>query len=203
MGLPFRGYDHPTSDTIECYSMGWLQGQELEEIEEHLLVCKDCQSRVEAEDAFTQGIRFAGRALTQPPSAARRPLVLGWRWGYVAAAAALLILILAGSRWPPLRQAGPPAIVVLESTRGAQTRTVAARQPLILVMDVTGLPQLAEYELEVVDASGQAIFQALGTRQNNQVRGKLAHGLPRGAYFARLYARGGDMLREFALTVNP
>jgi len=197
--LPFWDDEHPADETIECYSMGRLLEPELEEFEEHVLVCQNCQTRVEAEDAFTEGMRAAGRVLSQSPARARRPLVFGWRWAYGAVAVALLVLMVIG--WPSLRPVAPPAIVMLEAARGAQAPTLKAGQPLILVMDLTGLPEPAGYELEVVGGSGNLILKAPGIRQNNQLRCTLPHGLPRGVYYARLYARGGDLLREFALTV--
>ena len=59
---------HIEDDLIERYSMGRLTEPELSEVEEHLLICTQCQERVEAEDRFT---RAARAALSRPESAVR------------------------------------------------------------------------------------------------------------------------------------
>ena len=77
-----------------------------------------------------------------------------------------------------------------------------AGNPLALVLDLTGLQQLPKYKLEIVDAAGRPVFQSNGAPRNNQLQAALAKGLTAGAYFVRVYALTGELLREYALTVR-
>jgi len=109
----------------------------------------------------------------------------------------VVLLTFAASQLPLWRQAAAPAVVVLQTTRGTTANSVAAGRALTLSVDLTDLPQLPEYKLEVVDDAGRLAFQTMAVPQNHQLRSTLAHGLPAGAYFARLYSPGGELLREF------
>jgi len=67
---------------------------------------------------------------------------------------------------------------------------------------LTGLQPLASYRLEIVDAAGRPAYQSTEAVRNDNLQTTLARGLPAGAYFVRLYNPGGELLREYALTVQ-
>ena len=195
---------HPSAETIENYSMGRLAGIELDNFEEHLIVCQKCQGLVAAEDAFGQAMRGAAQAF-HPQVAPQRPhriSILRPAWAWALALPAIALLLFLSSRFPFGRLSAAPALVTLQTTRGAVTDSIAAGQSLILAMDLTGLPQLPQYKLEVVDSAGNPVIESQTTRQNNQVRCPLEHGLPHGSYFVRLYSPAGELLREAALVVH-
>jgi hypothetical protein len=48
--------------------MGQLYGEELEQFEEHLLLCEHCQVVVADEDEFLTGMRGAGALVSTPAS---------------------------------------------------------------------------------------------------------------------------------------
>jgi len=195
---------HATTDMLENYSLGRLSGSALEQFEEHLLICQQCQERLAAEDAFTEAMHDAAMALGQKAAAPSRWMLALWpkpAWAFGLAALALLIF--AGAHWPS-RHGAPaqPAVVLLQAMRGSESQPVASGRPLTLAFDLTDLPQLAHYKLEVVDAGGRPVFQATAAPDNSRVQAVVAKGLPGGAYFARIYAPSGELLREYALTVR-
>jgi len=200
--LQFADDRHAADEVLERYSSGRLASPELAEFEEHLLVCQFCQDRLAREDAFRQGMHDAGAALPQP----RR--VSPWRspksaWALGLAAAGLIVF--AGIEWRSFeRPADPPAVILLRTTRGAENPALAAGpagKPLTLVPDLTGLQPLGSYRLEIVDAAGRPAYQSTEAVRNDKLQATLARGLPAGAYFVRLYSPGGELLREYALTV--
>jgi anti-sigma factor RsiW len=201
---PRAGAQHPPAEMIESYSMGRLAASELEEFEEHLIACPKCQNLVAAEDAFTQGMRGAAQAFHPPLALGRkhRPWSLHPSPAWAFALPVIALLLFSASRFPFARHFTPTVLVSLQTTRGAVTDSIAAGQPLILAMDLTGLPQLPAYKLEVVDSTGHPVFHSQAIPQNNQVRSSLGRGLPRGAYFVRLYSSTGELLRESALAVH-
>ncbi|HVN06169.1 MAG TPA: hypothetical protein VMT86_17225 [Bryobacteraceae bacterium] len=196
--MSFDGDCHATDDQLESYSLGRLAGFELQQFEEHLLVCNACQDRLAREDAIADGMRSAARALESQPVTTRRmsPKLL---WAYGLAAAALLAVIVAPralTRHPAVQ----PALVVLQANRGPESVTAAARTALTLALDLTDLRSFPEYRIEVVDANGRPVFQAKAAPANNSLRVTLADGLSRGAYFVRLYSPAQELLREYSLT---
>ena len=56
-------------DVLERYAMGTLSGPDFIPLEEHLLVCTTCQSRLAALEDFVQVIRSALAALALHPVA--------------------------------------------------------------------------------------------------------------------------------------
>jgi hypothetical protein len=54
---------HPPEELLELYSLGMASQAELTALEEHLLTCSDCQTRLEDAEAFIVAIRFALREL--------------------------------------------------------------------------------------------------------------------------------------------
>ena len=50
--------DHPTEADIEAYAFSRFENQSEVALEEHLLVCADCQQRLSTEDAFIAVVRL-------------------------------------------------------------------------------------------------------------------------------------------------
>ena len=182
--------------------MNCLAGQELAEFEEHLLVCEPCQDRLACEDSIRQRVRDGAAVLQRQRVAVLwRTPKLAWALGLAAAGLA----IFAASAQFLRRSSAPPAVILLQATRGTQTTLAAApaAAPLALILDLTGLRQFSEYKLEIVDAGGRPAFQSNGSPRNNRLQAALPRGLAPGVYFVRVYAPAGELLREYALTVHP
>jgi hypothetical protein len=201
--VQFADNRHASDEVLERYSMNRLAGLELAGFEEHLLVCESCQDRLAREDSIRQRVRD-GEAVLQQPRAA-----VWWRLSRLAWASGLVavgLVVFAGSAWQSLhRSAAPPAVILLQTTRGTENPTLAAApagKPLTLVLDLTYLQQSSEYRLEIVDAAGHPALQSNGSPQNNRLQVTLTRGLAAGAYFVRVYAPTRELLREYALTVR-
>lgn len=54
---------HPDEEILESYAMGTAAGAKLAPIEEHLLVCADCQDRLADLDEFLAAMREAAAGL--------------------------------------------------------------------------------------------------------------------------------------------
>ncbi len=125
---------------------------------------------------------------------------------YVALGLAAALLIVAGIAWQSVRR---PLVrpLLFFSNRPAERMTLqpplaAAGQPIALTLDLTGLPALSSYGLEIVDAAGRAVVQSAAVRSENSLHANLGAGLPAGAYFVRVYTPARELLREYALTVH-
>jgi len=198
---------HASEELLEQYSMGRLAGSDLEWVESHLLVCAYCQDALASSDTYVMSIRSAARELRRQTAEVPQPWYgklfdlpkPAWALGM----AALALLIVAGAVGPWLHRAGaPPAIVVLQSTRGSALNSGApAGKPLVLMLDLTDLQPLPQYKLEIVDTLGHPVFQSAAAPARNSLRAALAKGLPAGMYYVRLYAPGRELLREYGLKV--
>ena len=62
---------HITDDRLESYTLGFSSERESECIEEHVLVCLECQKRLQDVDEFVQIIAAALAEPSDDPPAAR------------------------------------------------------------------------------------------------------------------------------------
>ena len=201
---------HATDDLLEQYEMGRLDTPELIDFEEHLLVCKHCQDNLAFMDSYLQSMRSAAGELRRHPVAAARPRHRGWfappKLVGALSLAAVALLMFVGGQWRLFRRAAAsPALVYLQSTRGEENplnSRVPAATPLVLALDLTDLPALSRYKLEIVDAAGHAVFGSDAQRENNRIRAAIGKGLPGGTYYVRLYAPGQELLREYGFEVR-
>src|SRR4051812_31558466 len=109
---------HVNEDLLDQYVVGSMDAEPLPELEEHLLVCGTCQSRLKAADEFAHLFREAS---SLPEARATRPWWQGFRrpaagWTAAAVAAAALILFVA----PRSEPAGAPVAAYLQSFRGPE-----------------------------------------------------------------------------------
>lgn len=201
--MQFADDRHASDDLLEKYSMGRLAGAELADLEEHLLLCELCQDRLAHEDQLRQSVRDAAAASGLVPRAASvRPPSPKLAW--VVGMAAVALLTFAGVAWRAFHPSqSPPAVILLQATRGPETSLAApAGRPLALALDLTGLPRLSAYKVEIVDAHGNPVLQSTGVLQGQRLQAAVARGLPSGAYFVRLYNPAGELLREYPLAVH-
>lgn len=180
---------HPDDTRLEMYSMGKLGSDEAAAVEEHLLLCADCQVRLEEAETFIRTFRRVAPALETP-----RPRSAGWRLGAIAAA---LVLASGLAWWGAQRGPEPaPVAVTLTALRG-DPAGVAAGRHLRLVLDLTGLPAEHAYAVEIVSREGRAIWS--GTLAAGRTEIETGKPLAAGRYFVRVASPRGDPLREFAL----
>lgn len=59
--------EHPEEERLEQYALGKLAGDELGQVEEHLLVCETCRDRLAELDADIRAIREVTGYLSEVP----------------------------------------------------------------------------------------------------------------------------------------
>lgn len=191
---------HMDADQIERYSLAVLPAEELEEVEEHLLLCDSCRRRVQEVDGYVATMAAAAREVRHEERSVRSRFLR-----FLLPAAAVLALLAgasvltnrSGERVP----AGAPFAITLEATRGAPEHAVPVGRPLTLEFDLATLPAAATYRIEVVDQSGSKLWSGTATSAGAQATSH-ARALDRGYYFVRLSLMSGELLREYGLTVR-
>ncbi len=182
---------HLTEDALEVYTLGRLSSEEdIAAVEEHLLVCGHCQTRLEKMDEFVEAAVAGTKAIAASPEPNRYRNYLPIA---IAASAALMVFI------PGLlEQKTEPTSIDLVAVRNESRLSVPARKPLNLKPDLTGLSEAA-YAWELSGADGDV--KAKGQLTLN---GRLSvSGLAEGQYWLRLKPAGHqEILREFSLSVK-
>lgn len=184
---------HPRAEDIEKYSLGELPDESMDSFEEHLLLCASCRDQVQEHDEFVRSMQLAGNQIRSSATAGQPE---GWarHWGLVLAAASLIAtaVIFAWMRG----SARTEFAVNLSAMRGiSAAATAPANTPLALHPDLTGLPAAASYRMEVVDASGRAVWR--GSSGGGTLPARRT-----GMYFVRIYSPRSELLREYGLEVH-
>lgn len=188
---------HIEETTLERYSMGSLEEEAATEVEQHLLLCEACQTRVTQADIY---IRSMKRAVPELPAAPER-----WRWNFrlllpAFAVCALLIAAAVVRLSPRIDQS--PAAIALFAMRGTETHAQGpAARTLLLRPDVNGLPASPSYRLDLVDASGSLTWQGV-LSGDAKSPGAIVPPQSRGVYFVRVSLPSGQLLREYALELR-
>jgi hypothetical protein len=194
---------HAAEADLERYSMHVLPREASARLEEHLLICETCRGRLVEADLYAAAMKDAARDLP-PQQHAPEPRQWRWRWPQVmpvfAAAAAIAIAVVA---WPlPRHAASAPFAISLQTMRGPQTQAQApSRRPLALQLDLTGLAASPSYRIEMVDRSGNRVWQ--GAIANPVTPASVT--VPpqkRGMYFVRVALPSGETLREYGLEIR-
>jgi hypothetical protein len=203
-----RRGDHASDEALEQYATHSLPEPALAEIEEHLLVCSQCQQQLEEIDQYVSAMRSAAKRLDQEDESRRRywariSRVLTFRkFGWAMAVTALVLAAVALRISTRQDRTVEPFALLLETNRGSGTQHAPAGRRLELSLDTRGLPSLSRYALEVVDESARLQYESQLTADQSEVRASLPAGLRRGTYFIRLYSPGRELLREYGLQID-
>lgn len=191
---------HPTDEMLEEYHFQRLGNGALEQVEEHLLWCVDCQDRLSHAERLISQIKTTLQS--HPPAKAT------WRtlWQTIPTpvlAGAGVVALTVGLYAPRLGGSNQSlAEVTLVTSRGAESPTevrVHQASQTKLNLDVTGLSLPVVYRVEVVSQEGAKVFaEAVSVPQVT-----LHATLNTGVYFVRLNTPAGDPLREYVLEVEP
>jgi hypothetical protein len=208
-----------TEQEIEGFIFNRLSGVTREVIEEHLLACQSCLSRVEQEEEYVKAVKTAAREMEREDLeraySGEKPArgLSGWleraaRWFGPGKqriwAVALASVAIAGSgvlfRYHADRQAGQDVELVLY--RGAHGAVEAKAQvPLRLSLNVEDLPD-AGYRLELVAGSGAVAASGEAAPTRGRLLWNVGKGFSPGTYWVRLRGSGGELVREFGLTLR-
>lgn len=198
---------HCTDDDLELYALGRLNDDGSELVEEHLLICGTCQTRLDEADQYVRAMRnatFRLRAEQPKPIFAkfsewfRVPAVPMW-----AGAAACLLLIVFSATWIGRQNGGgSPVPVSLLAERGGGN-TVPANRPLRVSLDARGLELGPKAHLVLVDANGVAVESADAPVESDHIQVRLPKPLHRGNFYLRVFkGQDEDPVREFLLEVQ-
>jgi hypothetical protein len=183
---------HQSDDRLELYALGRLPGSEVEQIEEHLLVCPSCIARLEETGAFALTAREDLKTRAEPPGR-RWP---GWLKPFFAMPALLAAALVAlGVYWAGgARRLTPVVSRQLIAMRGEMQTVEPARETDLTLTDAPagGEP----FRVEVVDASGAGVWRGVGAEA--RIRQRLAPG----DYFVRLFSSRGQLLHEYGFHVK-
>jgi hypothetical protein len=197
---------HASEEFLERYAMGTLTEPALAGLEEHLLVCPHCQEQLKEIDGYIAAMRSAAGGLEQEDESRKRfwTRVSGaLTFRRVAWALALAALALLGVALRLTTISSPPAFaLVLETSRGAEVPHAPAGRSLEVRLDITGLPALPEYQVEVVNAGGRIESEAHASGAQGGVKAWLPKGLRSGNHFIRLYSPSRELLREYGMQVD-
>ena len=97
------------------------------------------------------------------------------------------------------------ATVALASNRGiggAAAANAPSGKALTLNIDLTELQAAPSYRMEVVDATGTAVWETAAPVRDGKITPAVEKALPVGQYYVRLYLPGGRLLREFSLKIG-
>lgn len=199
---------HPTESAIEEYVLERLAGQELDEFEEHLLVCELCQDRLAEADGYVAAMKSATGRLQQ-----ERPLFLSRRphrkwfempawltrpaWGAALAAAVLTLVI-----WIPRPGDDPHhAQVLLRAMRGPEAvwALAPAGRPFVIQADLTDSRASGILTLEIVDAQGREVWRTSAEAEAATLPAPVTRKLAEGRYWVRVSDAEGRLLREYGL----
>jgi hypothetical protein len=188
---------HFSENQLELYAFNRLTEPEAAQLEEHLLICGSCQTRLTAVDNYIEVMKAAAVLPNKkPPERARALLLTSPIWvGGLALIAALAI-------YSPPRPLSLAKEVELRSDRGGPSLMshAPAGARLSLSIDATSLPKLPSYRLEVVNAQGGQVWQASVVCEERRIRTPLGANLKPGTYWVRLF--GPALLREYGLELN-
>jgi hypothetical protein len=191
---------HVEEEELELYSTSTMNEAQSAAVEEHLLVCANCRARLDEMDSFVRGVRAAGKKIRGTSGLRERVrahprVMLACAAGVAFTVGPLLVNRISVS---PAETAPRP--VTLEATRGAKgTAEAPAGASLMLEPDLSGLPVLDRYSLEMVDATGAAVWQGEMAAKSPRV---IAAGQKGGLYFVRIFSPSRQLLREYGLRIG-
>jgi hypothetical protein len=206
--MSYKFEQHFDEESLELYAFGRLAEARAELLEEHLLICEECRTRLDTTESY---IKAMARGSLQLRKESAQPGLLshvsGWfRWPVMvwAPAAAALCVILAVSALNLRRGEAilPPVAVSLMANRDA-AQVVQAHHPLILHLDTTGLDlKSTTVQVILVDANGKKLEESTAAFAPF-VDFKTSRPLQPGVYYARILKPDStDSAREYALDVR-
>jgi hypothetical protein len=184
-------HGHLDPELLETYASGHTDEDDTARVEEHLLICEECRSKLEETDRFVTAMK-AGAAQLERSGGGRWRLIL-----VLATAAGIILAISIGLRWKTSQPSVYP--VNLVATRANLTASAPAGRSLELHPDLTGLPAISSYRLEMVDEAGNSVWHGYLSAPRTAV---VVPGQSVGSYFVRVHTPAGELLREYGLQIG-
>ena len=202
---------HFGDELLETYSIGHLPEEEVPALEEHLLMCSDCQVRLSSIDQYVQVAKAAAAELERKKTAPKRDFaefLVGrfwpipkpvWALGLATASLAVLLSVV------PLQQ-GHQTELILTASRGRETLPphASSHDNVVLKIDTTAIPAARAYQLQLVNATGGEVWKSTVTPPGNHQIVAKALKLARGNYWVRIYSATelDTPLAEYPLVID-
>jgi hypothetical protein len=194
---------HIEEDVLDQYAMGTLSEESVQEVEEHLLICQSCQTRLAETDEFLAVFSAAVTEQDAQSSPGWKGLVLSRTglWAGAAALASLAVFLIVG----PRQDTRPSAVTILmQSFRGADSDvSVAPGKPMVLVFDLPVHAPLANFEIDVVDTVGNEVVRSGAELRSGRLTARFGK-LAGGSYWVRVYRTQPtrELVAEYGLRVE-
>lgn len=185
--------NHGWAEELELYAFGRLAPERVVQLEEHLMVCSQCQQALDDTVVLSRLLKGEQGQLAEAASRGW----LDWLRTPAFAMVAAALLLAAGIGWFANRRALPQtplASIQLVALRGEMPIVEPSRQTELKLIDVGGFSGVAE----VVDANGGAVWKGPAMR-GQAVR--IDRPLGSGTYFVRLYD-GTRLVHEYGFRVR-
>ena len=206
MSLNFE--QHCQEESLELYALGRLDEPSTELLEEHILICEGCRTRLDQADRYVLAMRSAAQQFVPVPQPASLWVRLqdlfripapAWAAVGVALCAVIMVSTALTNRQ---RFDDRPEVVSLHALRNEQFAVAPAHRALDLTLDTTGLA-IGDARLNVVDAEGTTVEIMDATSTAGKLEIHTRKSFNPGLYYIRLYAPGGtEELREFGLRLK-
>ena len=204
-----RIHSHPTEEILEEFYFDRVPNTLAVQIEEHLLICRRCQSSVTEIDQFVSSLKAYGKR----PDPSRRLAASKWRGvpaglgssamgaaGVSVLALAMLALVLSRPA-----SSGSPVAVSLSSMRGGADllSPAPAGKLLELTLEAPGVsPGEIPFQIRIVDIKGKEVWKGAAQEKGGRLTVRLPKPLSRGTYWVRLYSRDSILIEEFGVVVK-
>ncbi len=191
---------HESDDQLELYALDRLPDDAVERVEEHLIVCEVCCTRLDEVGTFAHSMRRALRELPPQQAPRRQGWFEGWqlRLAIGGAVAFAVILAVVAYRNADSRTLAPVASVTLSAMRGSSVAVTPARETQLTL---EGAPD-GPLTVQVVDSAGKELWSGTASGANQTVRILVSRTLPVGTCFIRLKNQAGALLGEYGLEVS-
>lgn len=198
---------HPSEEILEEYVFQRLPELLVAQVEEHLLVCPNCQDAVAKTDRFVSAMKAEAQALEQVKRGWQRVLEalprLTITGTNLVPVLALVILVILAVWRNPQAPSPEPVAVSLFSLRGSGALAQApAGKPLELRIETPDLDAGNQCRVEVVDSAGSLVWNGAVTQKDGKPTASMPKLLVNGVYWVRLYGADSELLREFGLSAK-
>lgn len=193
---------HEPDDQLELYALDRLPEDAMERVEEHVLICDHCRTRLDdiGEFAYTMRQSLLAAQTDRIPSAPG--WFAGWHLKAVlggALAFALLCVVVFAYRSRQLPSLVPVASLTLSAVRGESAVADPSREYDLILRAASG----ANLAVDVVDAGGKVVWSGTAAAHSDGVRARVTKPLQPGSYFVRLKSASGELVHEYGLDIRP
>ena len=204
---------HLTEEQLEKYMLQRVSEPAAAAVEEHLLVCSDCQQQLEQLEVFTNTLRAVAPVLEREDRLADVQPGLGQRFfdwirsplpALAFGAATLLAVFVVPMAYRASPAVGQPVALELQAIRAASAPEAAAGRPLLLRVELAGLPPATSYRAELAAENGAVLLtRSLQGAEPPFALLTVDKNLSAGRYWLRLYGTDhAEAIREFGFAIR-